>query len=347
MASDDPQSFLDANPPPVILDEVQNVPHLLSYIKERVDERREDYGAYILTGSQNLLLIESITQSLAGRAGILRLLPFSQAEAAGQPGRTALWEQTPPWESSAPAVNVWARIFRGSFPQLVENPAHDADFWHSSYIQTYLERDVRSLRQIGDLALFQNYLRALALRSGQLLNLSDLARDLGISANTVQAWTGIMEASHQVVVLRPYFRNAGKRLVKRPKVYFVDTGTLCHLLGMRDEKELRMSPLAGAVFETAVFSELYKYALHHGADPRMYFWRTAMGDEVDFVIDRGNSLVPVEAKASSTPAIKMARGIAALNESYRGFVAPGFVVYSGEQAMPLGKGTIAVPFDAM
>jgi predicted AAA+ superfamily ATPase len=156
-----------------------------------------------------------------------------------------------------------------------------------------------------------------------------------------------MEASHQIVILRPYFRNAGKRLVKTPKVYFLDTGTMCYLAGIRDGKAAREGQLAGALFETAVFGELYKSAVHHGEEPRFYFWRTATGDEVDFIYDRGNTLVPVEAKASYTPAPKMTHGIAALHKAYPQSVSTGFVVHPGNQTLPLGAETVAVPFGAL
>ena len=173
--------------------------------------------------------------------------------------------------------------------------------WHASYLQTYLERDVRSLRQSGDLTLFQNFLRALAARSAQLLNLAELARDLGIALNTAKAWLTVLEATFQVIILRPYFANVGKRLVKTPKVYFADVGTLCHLTGLKDPAHAAAGPVGGAIFETAVLMEIIKTLCHRGEEPQVYFWRTAAGAEVDIVVAAGGQLIPLEVKLAATP----------------------------------------------
>lgn len=347
VAIGDPVSFMRLHEPPVIFDEIQYAPDLMSYIKERVDDRRDAAGQYVLTGSQNLLLLERVTQSLAGRVCILRLLPLSQAEAAGAPDRAPFWERQTGWAPTPNAVSIWDRIVRGGFPELAHDPARDAHVWHSNYVQTYLERDVRSLRQIGDLTQFQGFLTAMAVRSGSLLNVSEVARDVGVAVNTVKAWLSVLEASYQIAIVRPYFRSAGKRMVKAPKIFFTDTGTLCYLAGIRDGQEACRSNLSGALFETAVFGELLKGAIHRGEQPRMYFWRTAAGAEVDFVIGRGTSLVPIKAKASSTASLQRGRGIAEFRKTYPDAAAPGFVVYPGEQAMPMGGGAITVPFDAL
>ena len=234
-AAADPRGFLEMHPAPVIFDEVQYAPDLLPYIKESIDLRRNAHGQYFLTGSQNLLLTRQVTESLAGRAAMLRLLPVSQRE---EFGRTL---DPLPWESPKKrrAVNhlaprdLWRSFLRGGYPELVAGPHRDISLWHSSYVQTYLERDVRSLRQVGDLISFQSFLRALAARTGQLLNLTDIARDLGVAVNTAKAWLSVLEATFQVIVLRPYHANVGKRLVKTPKVYFTDTGMLCYLAGLK------------------------------------------------------------------------------------------------------------------
>jgi len=212
-------------------------------------------------------------------------------------------------------------------------------------VQTYLERDVRTLRQVGDLTQFQLFLRALAARSGQLLNLSDLGRDLGVATNTAKAWLAVLEATHQVIVLRPYFANIGKRLVKTPKVYLADTGTLCHLVGLRDPGHAAAGPMSGALFETAVLGEIVRTLAHRGEEPRVYFWRTSAGDEVDILVETADStLVPVEVKVSSTPRPEMARGIRALRDALGERVAGGYVVHAGDARLPLGSGTMALPF---
>ncbi len=173
---------------------------------------------------------------------------------------------------------------------MIANPDRDVNLWHAGYVQTYLERDVRTLRQVGDLSQFQSFLRALAARSAQLLNLTDLARDLGVAVNTAKAWLSVLEATYQVMVLRPYYANLNKRLVKTPKVYFLDVGMLCYLTGLRDPEHAAAGPLAGAIMETAVLSEIVKSLTHRGIDPQVYFWRTSTGMEVDFVIETQGSL---------------------------------------------------------
>ena len=345
-ALSDPRGFLALYPPPVIFDEVQYAPELLPYVKEWIDAHRDRRGQYLLTGSQNLLMLERVTESLAGRAAILRLLPLSWRECLGQPDAPLPWERegehSPRPELSYPAL--WQGLLRGGYPELVAEPGRDRALWHGSYLQTYLERDVRSLRQIGDLTLFQNFLRALAARSGQLLNLTDLARDLGATVNTVKAWLSVLEATFQVIVLRPYFVNVGKRLVKTPKVYFTDTGTLCYLAGLRDPEHAAAGPLGGAIFETAVLAEIVKTFWHRGEEPQVYFWRTATGVEVDIVVEVGGRMVPVEVKLSATPRPAMASGILALRQDLGDKVEVGYVVHPGEIQLPLAPGVRALPF---
>jgi len=216
--------------------------------------------------------------------------------------------------------------------------------WHSSYIQTYLERDVRTVRQVGDLSQFQAFLRALAARSTQLLSLTDLSRDLGIALNTAKAWISVLEAGYQIFVLRPYFANIGKRLVKSPKVYFTDVGTLCHLTGLKDPEHAAAGPLAGAIMETAVVSEIVKTLTHQGIDPQIYFWRTSAGTEVDVVLETGGKLVPIEVKLSATPKPAMASSIFSFRRDFAERAAPGYVVHPGSITLPLGEGVKAIPF---
>lgn len=347
-ATADPRGFLRMHAPPVVFDEVQHAPDLLPYIKEHVDAHRSRPGQYLLTGSQNLLLVERVTESLAGRVAILKLLPLSQREARRQP------QVRLPWESGRGRARrgqyegeLWGRFLRGGYPEMVAQPDRDFSLWHASYVQTYLERDVRSLRQIGDLTLFQNFLRTLAARNGQLLNLTDVARDLGLAAGTAKAWLAILEATFQVIVLRPYFANVGKRLVKTPKVYFTDVGTLCYLAGLRDAAHAAAGPMGGAILETAVLSEIVKTYVHRGEEPRVYFWRTASGVEVDFVVEENGKLIPVEVKLAETPRPAMAAGIKAFCEDFKGRAANGYIVHPGEVRLPLGSGVVAMPFSEL
>jgi len=342
----DPRGFLEMHPPPVIFDEVQYAPNLLPYIKERIDARRSNRGQYLLTGSQNLLLIERVTESLAGRAAMLRLLPLSRREALRHLNMPMPWEtqRVPSPRRRLSYRDAWKSFLRGGYPELVSNPDRDLSLWHSSYIQTYLERDVRSLRQIGDLTLFQSFLRTLAARSGQLLNVTDVARDLGIAVNTAKAWLSVLEATFQVVVLRPYFANIGKRLVKTPKIYFTDVGTLCHLSGLKDPDHAAAGPMGGAIFETAVLTEIMKTLLHRGENPQVYFWRTSYGAEVDIVVDAGGKLIPIEVKLSATPRPAMADHITTFRNIFGDKAAPGYVVHPGEIRLPLAQDVTALPF---
>jgi predicted AAA+ superfamily ATPase len=345
-AMEDPRGFLDMNPPPVIFDEVQYAPDLLPYVKERIDAHRDRAGQYLLTGSQNLLLLEKITESLAGRAAMLRLLPLSRREAQGKPHTPLPWEPGKPHlaGSKASYQDMWKDFLRGSYPELVANPGRDIGLWHAGYVQTYLERDVRTLRQVGDLSQFQSFLRALAARTAQLLSLTDLARDLGLAVNTVKAWLSVLEATYQVIVLRPYFANVGKRLVKTPKVYFTDVGTLCYLTGLKDPEHAASGPMGGPIMETAVISEIVKTLTHRGEDPRVYFWRTSTGTEVDIVIETGAKLIPIEVKLSATPRPAMAASIKTFREDFGNKAMPGYVIHPGEVRLPLGSNVTALPF---
>ena len=345
-AREDPRSFLEAFPPPVIFDEAQYAPDLFPYIKERIDEDRQATGQYLLTGSQNLSLAEDTGESLAGRAAMLRLLPLSRREAEGRP------ELLLPWETErSPAVakaftygELWETFLRGGYPEPFTHPERNTSLWHGSYVETYLERDVRTLRQVGDLTGFRNLLRVLAARTGQLLNLTDIARDLGVAVNTIRAWLSVLEATWQVFVLRPYHANIGKRLVKTPKVYFTDVGTLCHLAGLRDPEHAASGPLGGVILETAVLSEIVKSLAHRAMTPQVFFWRTLAGTEVDIVVDVGGKLVPIEVKLSATPRPAMARAIRTLQSDLGDEVAAGYVVHPGDVRLPLGPGVTALPF---
>jgi uncharacterized protein len=348
-AESDPRGFLDLVGERVILDEVQYAPSLLPYIKERVDANRAARGRYILTGSQNLVVHHRVTESLAGRAAVLRLLPLTQREMAGLPRAPLPWETRRRTFHSLPVdpKKTWMRLLRGGYPEIHTEPRRDAELWHASYVQTYLERDVRSLRQVGDLTQFQLFLRTLAARSGQLLNLADVGRDLGIALNTAKAWLSVLEATDQIFVLRPFHVNLGKRLVKTPKVYFADTGTLCYLVGLRDPEHARSGPLGGAIFETAVIGEIRRSIIHSGTQAQIFFWRTSTGNEVDLVVQTPEGLVPVEIKLSATPKPSMANGIASLRRDTGPMTTRGYVIHPGDVILPLGPDAVALPYTCL
>jgi predicted AAA+ superfamily ATPase len=366
LAAEDPRAFLRLHKPPVILDEVQQAPGLLPYIQELIEERREHNGQFILSGSQNLLLLRQVSESLAGRAAILKLLPLSLREWCGEPRRPLPWRAAPGGQTdSRPAAacaellsrpdGLWQSLFRGLYPGLSASPAPDWLRWQQSYIETYLERDVRTVRQVGDLMTFQSFLRLLAARSGQILNMTGIATELGLTLNTVKAWISVLLTSYQIIVLEPYHANLGKRLVKRPKVYFTDTGTLCYLVGLRDPLHAMQGPMAGAIMETAVVAELTKAYLHGGDEPRLAFWRTSRGSEVDIIVEDQLRLYPIEVKASATQRPEMARGIAEFArtlaatraEGVRPSPQPGYVVYAGDRAVPLGDGVTGLPLGSL
>lgn len=343
-AQSDPRGFLNLYPAPIVFDEIQYAPGLLPYIKEEIDTHRNRTGQYILTGSQNLLLMSQVTESLAGRSAVLKLMPLNRRETAQMTEKSFPWENAPfsslPGQTSA---EYWRQILRGSYPEPALHPERDARLWQASYIQTYLERDVRNLRNLGDLTQFQVFLRALAARSAQILNLSDLARDVGVAVNTAKDWISILEASFQIIILRPYFANIGKRLVKSPKVYFTDTGLLCYLVGLRDAEHALAGPMGGAIFENWIIADLYKTFLHRGEEPAMYFWRTTAGSEVDVIIETQAGLVPLEIKSTQTPRPEMAKEIRAFQRDFKGTALPGYVVYPGDLVLPMGEGVTALP----
>jgi len=278
----DPQGFLDAVKGPAILDEVQNVPELFSYVRTRIDREPRRRLRWILTGSQEAPLMQGVTESMAGRAAIFQLWPMSVRESAK------------------------VTTLRGGYPEVLARPAA-AKLWFSSFVQTYLERDVRSITTVRDLATFRRFLAIVASRHGQLLNRSDIAAPLGVSVPTVSQWLGILETTGQVLLVPPYFDNLGKRLVKSPKVYIADPGLACHLLGIESAAELARSPFRGALFEGLVASEIVKRQIHAGGRREIYHFRDEQGLEVDFVVPgRGGSVRLVECKAGRTVTPAMA-----------------------------------------
>ncbi len=345
-AKEDPRGFLKSYPPPVVFDEIQYIPELLPYIKESIDANRSSYGRYILTGSHNLMLVEQVTESLAGRAAMLKLLPFSMREAAREPLTLLPWERKS-LEHPPAGQDIWADIVRGYFPELIAASKKNMSLWHAGYVQTYLERDVRLLRQVGSLTQFQSFLRALAARTAQLLNLSEIAKELGLAVNTIKAWVSVLEATHQILLLKPYHANLGKRLVKSPKIFFTDVGTVCHLTGITAKKQAAYGPLKGALMETAVVAEVYKRLLHRNIDPQISFLRTASGLEIDLLVQTAKGVVPIEIKSTSTPRPAMAKPIHKFQEISKENLLPGYVVHAGDVLLPMGKDVTAISYFAL
>jgi hypothetical protein len=297
-ALEDPRGFLESVGPDVILDEVQRVPDLLSYIQVEVDAdpRR---GRFILTGSQNLLLMERVTQSLAGRTAVLRLLPLSITELYGRPAlEPAQLDQQAPTHGPPP-VKKWDLVWSGLYPR-IHAEGVPPDRWHADYYRTYVERDLREILRVMDVDAFERFVRLTAARTGQELNLTELAADAGITQPTARQWLTALRIGFLVMLLPPHHANFSKRLRKRPRIHFLDTGLVCYLLGIADAATLERHPLRGAIFESFVVSELAKAFEHSGREAPLYFWRDATGHEIDVLMDFGTRLVPVEVKSGST-----------------------------------------------
>ncbi|MDE3166461.1 MAG: ATP-binding protein [Acidobacteriota bacterium] len=290
-ARSDPSALLDDFPPPVIFDEIQNVPELFNHVRARIDAHPRRMGQWFFTGSQEAPLMRGVSESMAGRAAVLQLLPFSLAE--------------------TPRVS----LLDGGFPEVLAHPK-TRDLWFASYIQTYLERDVRSVTGIRDLALFRRFLALVASRHGQVVNRTDLAAPLGVSVPTINDWIHILEITGQILLVPPYFENFGKRLTKSPKLYLCDSGLACHLLGIRSAAELERSPFLGAIFEGFLAAEIVKSQINRGARKEIYHFRDQQGLEVDFLFpDRRGKLTLVECKASKTVYPKMAAPLNSLRRA--------------------------------
>jgi uncharacterized protein len=287
----DPRGFLDELRPPVVFDEIQNTPELLDYVRTRIDLRPRRMGDWLFTGSQEAPLMRGITESMAGRAAILQLLPFSLAETSK------------------------VTLLHGSFPEVLARPKY-RNLWFASYLQTYLERDVRAITNVRDLVTFRRFLGFVASRHGQVLNKTDLATPLGVSVPTIGEWLQVLEATGQVILVPPYFENLGKRLIKSPKVYWSDSGLACYLLGLTSPAELERSPFLVALFEGFVAAEILKGQCNRGMRKELYYFRDQQGLEVDFLVPRRNaSLWLVEAKATKTVRPAMASPLFSLRRS--------------------------------
>lgn len=290
-ARSDPRGLLEDLHPPVLFDEIQNVPELFAYIRTRIDRRPREMGQWLFTGSQEAPLMQGVSESMAGRAAILQLLPFSVTETDR------------------------AGLLTGGYPEVVTRPRGRA-LWFNSYIQTYLERDVRNIVNIRDLATFRRFLALLAARHGQVLNRADMAAPLGVSVPTISEWLRVLEITAQIILVPPYFENFGKRLIKSPKVYIADPGLACHLLGITTQAELERSPFLGPVFEGFIAAEILKSQINQGRRKELYHFRDQQGLEVDFLFPNSRGkLWMVECKASKTVIPSMARPIESLRQA--------------------------------
>ena len=315
-AQADPIAFLAEADPPAILDEVQYAPDLLHYIKEDIDANRFP-GRWLLTGSQHFALMHGLSQTLSGRVAVLTLDPLSTAEAEQQPAPSnmnVLLDKVFGFPAAAdqPArsINLADWLLRGGFPEPRINPQVDRQLWFGSYVQTYLERDVRDLAQIADLGAFTRFLMLVGTRTGTTLNMTELSREIGVSNPTIKRWLSVLETSQTIYLLPPYYRNLGKRLRKSPKLYLIDPGLATFFLGLHAPEAVLQGPSLEALVETAVVGEWLKTCRQQGEKPNLYYWQSNTIAEVDLVIERGGVLYGVEVKATATPTPNHAEGLA-------------------------------------
>ncbi len=324
-ATDDPRGFLSDFPRGAVIDEIQRSPELFSYLQEILD-RNKSKGMFILTGSNNFLIQENVSQTLAGRIAYLNLLPFVITELpAGNVGK------------------LTGRILNGFYPPVYDQQI-DFDKWYPNYIRTYIERDVRLIRNISNLNVFEKFLRLCAGRSGQLLNVNSLALETGMDNKTVASWLGILEACFLIFRLFPYHRNYNKRIVKMPKIYFYDTGLLCSLLGITNEQQLKLHPLSGNIFETLMVSEIQKHRSNQGLSSGLFFWRDNTGHEVDMIIESGLSAIPVEIKSGQTVTGEFFRGLEYWMKISG--AKKGSVIYAGESSQNMSSGVDVIPWNS-
>jgi hypothetical protein len=352
LANEDPVAFMQRYAPPVLIDEIQYASNLLPYIKMEVDASRHP-GAFWLTGSQHFLMMKGVTESLAGRVAMVQLLGFSQRELdCREPGLEPFLPRPRELAPRLASVGVtrldavYKRIWQGSFPALHAGGIRDRDLFYRSYLQTYLQRDVHDLTQVGNQAAFVRFIKACAARTAQMLNLAELARDVDVSVKTAKAWLSILEASFQVALVQPYYNNVTKRLVKTPKLYFLDTGFCAYLSEWTSPETLAAGAMSGAILETHVFAELLKSWWHRLRAPNLYYYRDKDGKEIDFLFEQDQTLFPVEVKRSATPSREWSRTFSVL-ERFGKPVGDGAIICLCRESIPLGKNVMAFPVGAL
>lgn len=352
-AKSDPIGFLELYQPPLCIDEIQYAPELLRAIKLRVDAEPRRKGMFWLTGSQRFHLMQGVSESLAGRIGILDLYTFSQSELTGKaaeakPFSCDVADMNERLRTNEPCdiSSLYERIWRGGYPGIVCDAAAKPEAYFSAYLQTYLERDVQSLQQVGDRGAFVALMKSAAARTGQQLVYSDIARDADVSVNTAKRWISILETSGIINLLPPYYVNTTKRLAKSPKLYFMDTGFCSWITGWSTPEQLMNGAQSGAILETWVYGQLCRSFTNRGVMPRLSYFRNSNGAEVDFLIEKDNCIYPLEVKRGSSPSISALKGVAAIPPG-NAEIKPGVVLCTALDFLPLGKGAYAFPISAL
>ncbi len=349
LAIEDPKLFLDRYPAPLLIDEVQYAPNLFSAIKMRVDDS-DERGRYWLTGSQQWNMMKNLKESLAGRVGLVNLLGLSHAEIINTPKTKEPFTPANTTHTvvadSPTELELFESIVRGFYPVLSQINAPDIQTFYNSYVQTYLDRDVRELSAVVKMSNFETFLRLCAARTGQILNMSDLARDADVSLHAVREWLSILEANMQIYILKPYHTNLSKRLIKAPKLYFLDTGLVAFLTSWKDPESLRRGPMAGAFFETYIVAEIVKSYLFRGIIPSLYYLRDKEGHEIDILIDTGRILVPIEIKLTASPSNRDSANIGFWRKSIPS-ITKGAIICQTKKVFPIDDMDVALPWNAI
>lgn len=336
----DPELFLESYGSDVILDEIQYVPELLSYIKIAIDQARHQNGRFLLTGSQQFHLMRDLGDTLAGRIALLHLLPFNISEKK----RTGIVKDLLIDSKS----NFVHACLNGSYPEVVLQREMNVELWYGSYLQTYLERDVRNLANVGDLRSFQQFIRLLASRCAQILNMASLANDIGVSVNTIKRWISILEASQIIFLLPSYYRSLGKRIVKSPKIYFLDVGLVCYLTGIQTESHLLNGPMAGGLFENFMIQEIVKLYYNSGKRANIFYLRTHNQLEIDLLIEEHLEIYPVEIKLSKTLNVGMAKSIERFMKLFSSLkIHPGVIVSLSDETIRITKNVTALSIESL
>jgi hypothetical protein len=342
LAKEDPRGFLGMHSGNLIIDEAQRVPELFSYIQTIVD-LEDRPGRFVLTGSHNFLLMEKVTQSLAGRCAIFHLLPFSRAELMGGASLDIdAIEKTATDPGRDTEMDLYEMLFKGFYPRIYDKKLNPQEWLHD-YLHSYIERDVRLISNIGSIETFERFMALCAARSGQILSMTSLARDCDIALNTAKKWLSILESSFIIKILRPHYKNFNKRLIKNPKLYFTDTGLLCYLLKIRSASELRSHDSRGMIFETWVIDEFIKNYYNRRCEPDMYFWRDSNANEVDLIISRGQELLPIGIKSGQTFSQNMIQELLLWRSLTEQPDHPGILIYGGDKKLTF-KGLTILPW---
>jgi predicted AAA+ superfamily ATPase len=344
-AEDDPRGFLEDYTPPVIIDEIQRVPTLFSYLQEKSDFLKPS-GQYVITGSQQFLLMEKISQSLSGRIITFKLFPFSYNELySGKIDNELedIFSTEGDEDSKPPPVEIENILFTGMYPRIHDKKLSPRK-WLENYVMTYIERDLRKLINVSNLRTFENFLKIIASNSAQLINYASVSNAIGISIPTVKSWVSLLETSGIIFILPPHHRNFSKRIVKTPKLFFIDTGLLCFLLSIRNSRDLKYHPLFGNIFETFIIGEFYKRISHISEIPPLYFWRDKTGNEIDLLVDFGNKLYPIEIKSSRTYSKAFNKTMSKWFQLKGNVQTKGLIIYNGDHIIGSNLDTPVVPW---